>query len=168
MNDEGKRIRDYYRIPKREVSKLFANIVESSLKFLETREPKALKEMGVVFLENIMPVSVTGENFDERVESVVSSLNPLFKGVGEYGLNRNAATSRHYSRKPKSAFAGKSIFQKHTANIPHNCQGDAGGFAGIVPFPADAKAANRHNDGGIVYAVYAATGNWAQTAWCVQ
>ena len=89
VNDEGKRIRDYYRIPKREVSKLYANIVESSMKFLETREPKALKQMGVVFLENIMPVSVTGENMEERVESVFSSLNPLFKGPLEFGLNRN-------------------------------------------------------------------------------
>ena len=89
VNDDGKRVRDYYRIPKREVNKLYANVVESSLKFLETREPKALAEMSVVFLENIMPVSVTGENFDERVESVVSSLNPLLKGTFEFSMNRN-------------------------------------------------------------------------------
>ena len=117
VNDEGKRIRDYYRIPKREVSKLFANIVESSLKFLETREPKALKEMGVVFLENIMPVSVTGENFDERVESVVSSLNPLFKGVGEYGLNRNTWQHRDIIPENLKARSPENQYFKSTPQI---------------------------------------------------
>ena len=89
VNDEGKRVREYYRIPKREISKLFSNVVESSMEFLETRNSKELKKMAVVFLENIMPVSVSGENLGERVESVVSSLNPLFKSPIEFGLNRN-------------------------------------------------------------------------------
>jgi hypothetical protein len=88
-NDEGKQVREYHRIPKREISKLYANVVESSMAFLETREPKKLKMMAVTFLENIMPVSVTGENMQERIESVVSSLNPLFKAPIELGLNRN-------------------------------------------------------------------------------
>ena len=117
VNDEGKRIRDYYRIPKREVSKLFANIVESSLKFLETREPKALKEMGVVFLENIMPVSVTGENMDERVESVISSLNPLFKGMLEYGLNRNTWQHRDIIPENLKARSPENQYFKSTPQI---------------------------------------------------
>ena len=117
VNDEGKRIRDYYRIPKREVSKLFANIVESSLKFLETREPKALKEMGVVFLENIMPVSVTGENMDERVESVISSLNPLFKGMLEYGFNRNTWQHRDIIPENLKARSPENQYFKSTPQI---------------------------------------------------
>ena len=88
-NDEGKMIRDYYRIPKREISKLFANVVESSLAFLKTREPKKLKTMAVTFLENITPVSVSGDSFDERMESVISSLNPLFKAPMEMATGRN-------------------------------------------------------------------------------
>ena len=103
-NDEGKMIRDYYRIPKREISKLFSNVVESSMGWLKTREPKKLKMMAVTFLENIMPVSVSGDNMNERMEaviswehplvtgvmeSVISSLNPLFKAPLEMATGRN-------------------------------------------------------------------------------
>ena len=117
VNDDGKRVRDYYRIPKREVTKLYANVVESSLKFLETREPKALAEMSVVFLENIMPVSVTGENFDERVESVVSSLNPLVKGPLEFSMNRNTWQHRDIVPEYLKARSPENQYFKSTPQI---------------------------------------------------
>jgi len=117
VNDEGKRVREYYRIPKREISKLYANVVESSMAFLETREPKRLKLMALTFLENILPVSVTGENMDERIESVVSSLNPIFKAPIELGLNRNTWLHRDIIPENLKARSPKNQYFKSTPQI---------------------------------------------------
>jgi hypothetical protein len=111
-NDDGILIRDYYRIPKREILKLYSNVVESSMTFLETRDPKVLRDMSVVFLENIMPVSISGEDAGERVESVVSSLNPLIKTPLEFGLNRNTWLHRDViSRKMKMVDPKEQYYQ---------------------------------------------------------
>jgi RNA polymerase sigma factor (sigma-70 family) len=111
-NDDGILVRDYYRIPKREILKLYSNVVESSMTFLETRDPKVLRDMSVVFLENIMPVSISGEDAGERVESVISSLNPLIKGTLEFGMNRNTWLHRDVvSRKMKMVDPKEQYYQ---------------------------------------------------------
>jgi hypothetical protein len=114
-NDEGKMIRDYYRIPKREVSKLYGNIVESSLEWLKTREPKKLKQMAVVFLENIMPVSISGDDMTERGESIISSLNPVFKVFIEGATGRN--TWQHRDTIPAS-MKGASPKEQYLNSTP--------------------------------------------------
>jgi hypothetical protein len=92
-NPQGEKIRAAYRWPKREVTQLLGNFIEASIEFADQRDPEALRDYAVSFLENISPVSIQGKNMQERVESVASGLNPAFKVPLEFGLGRD--TFRH-------------------------------------------------------------------------
>ena len=109
-NSEGQQVRDYYRIPKRETMKLFANMTESFLEFNKERDPEHLWQFGVSFMENVSPVNISGRNFEERIESVISSTNPLIKAPIQLSIGRN------------------TFFHRDT--IPQRLQG---GFGGIDP-----------------------------------
>ena len=89
INEEGQRVRDYIRIPKREVVKLVSNTIEAGMDYFQSQDPIRLHEWGTQMLENISPISISGRNFEERIESIVSSTNPLVKAPVEYGLGRN-------------------------------------------------------------------------------
>lgn len=89
FTDDGQRVRDYWRIPKREIVKLFSNLLEGAVEFGRTADPTRLDDLAIDFLEDISPISVQGNSFSERVESTVSSMNPLFKAPVELGLGRN-------------------------------------------------------------------------------
>lgn len=93
VNENGEQIRAYWRWPKREITQLLGNFIDAAVKFADERDPDALRDFAVSFLENISPVSVSGKDMQERVESIVSNLNPVFKVPIEYGLGRD--TFRH-------------------------------------------------------------------------
>lgn len=88
-DDQGNKVRDYWRIPKREIVQIFANTIESGLKFSHDRHPEAFWSLAQDTMENIAPVNIRGETFQERVESVASSLNPAIKAPLELGTGRN-------------------------------------------------------------------------------
>jgi len=88
-DDEGRKIRDYYRIPKRETAQLFANLIEASVEFAHKKDAAALGKYAVDFFENISPINISGENMQERTESVIGSMNPILKAPVEYATNRN-------------------------------------------------------------------------------
>ncbi len=108
-NDDGEMVRDYWRVPKREWSKLFSNSVESFMNFTKEKDPASLKDFGVSFMENISPVSITGDNFEQRLQSVISSTNPLIKAPIQMGLGVN------------------TFFHRDT--IPQRLQGGIGGIS---------------------------------------
>ena len=76
-NKYGEDFPDYWKIPKREMVKLFSNSVEASLDFMRTRDPEGFKQFAIKTLENISPVNIEGQNVEERFESVVSSTAPI-------------------------------------------------------------------------------------------
>tara|TARA_Y100000310_G_scaffold328678_1_gene397198 strand:- start:2275 stop:6327 length:4053 start_codon:yes stop_codon:yes gene_type:complete len=86
-SNDGKMIRDYYKIPKREAMKMFANTVEAGLDFAMRRDPEGLKGFSIKMLENVSPVSIEGRNADERMQSMFSSLNPGLRVVGNVMIN---------------------------------------------------------------------------------
>lgn len=88
-NEYGERMRDYWRIPKRESSKWIANIAESAFNFAQQRDPKAAKDFIVRLVEDVSPLNIQGDTAQERLESVTSSLNPLIKGPIEVATGRN-------------------------------------------------------------------------------
>lgn len=92
-DDQGNKVRDYWRIPKREIGQIMANMVESSLNFAKERDPEALWSFGVDAMENLSPLNIRGENMQERMESMLSSLNPAIKAPLEMGTGRD--TFRH-------------------------------------------------------------------------
>ncbi len=99
-NEDGEKMRDYWRIPKRESSKWIANLSESALNFAQKRDGKAVTDWANMMLNDISPVNVQGNTAQERMESVVSSLNPLIKAPLEVATGRD--TYRHRDLIPDS------------------------------------------------------------------
>jgi orotate phosphoribosyltransferase-like protein/2'-5' RNA ligase len=93
MNDRGDRVRDYWRIPKREIVQLMSNTIEAGILFAHDREPGQLKQFAGEFLENLSPVGISGTTAMERAESFVGSMNPIMKTPAEVIFNRD--TFRH-------------------------------------------------------------------------
>lgn len=104
-NDDGEQIRDYWRIPKRELGQLFGNTIESAVEFAYKRDPKTAKQWSIDMLENLSPINLQGKTMGERAESAFSGLNPALKLPAEAIMNRD--TFRHrdivpeYMRKAK-------------------------------------------------------------------
>jgi hypothetical protein len=86
---DGEKIRDYWRVPKREISKWVANSVESGLDFAQERDPEAFWKWGQTMAEEFAPMNVQGKNTQERLESIGASLNPLVKAPLEIATGRD-------------------------------------------------------------------------------
>lgn len=91
--DTGERVRDYWRIPKREVVQLFANTIESGIEYARAKDPQTAKTWAIDMLENLSPVNISGKTPTERLESVVGSTNPALKIPIEVATGRD--TFRH-------------------------------------------------------------------------
>jgi len=87
--EDGQKVRDFWRIPKRESSKWIANLTESALNFAQNRDPKAAKDFGIQMIQELSPVNIQGETAQERLESVGSSLNPVIKAPLELATGRD-------------------------------------------------------------------------------
>ena len=92
-NEQGEVMRDFWRIPKRESSKWIANAVESGMQFAQQKDAKSFGNFAQNMIEDISPVNIQGNTAQERMESVVSSLNPIIKGPLEAATGRD--TYRH-------------------------------------------------------------------------
>lgn len=89
INEEGQKVREYLRFPKFEVVGMTANVFEAGLNYAAKRDPKGIMEMGKVALENLSPIPITGRNLQERMQSVASGLNPVFKAPLEIATNKS-------------------------------------------------------------------------------
>jgi len=88
-SDDGEKMLDFSRIPKREISKWFANATEAALDFAQKKDPKAAKDFGASMLQEISPVNIQGNNTRERLESIGASLNPILKAPLELATGRD-------------------------------------------------------------------------------
>lgn len=89
---EGKMVRDYIRVPRRESFGLFSYTLEKGLDFFYEKDPAAVNELLGFWLESTMPVNIAGLTEGDLLkagESVGSSLNPLLKAPAELIGNRN-------------------------------------------------------------------------------
>lgn len=91
--DTGDQVRDYWRIPKRELGQLIGNTTESAVDFAMRRDPKEAKKWAVEMIENMSPINIQGQTAGERLESVFGSTNPALKLPAELLMNRD--TFRH-------------------------------------------------------------------------
>jgi len=88
-DDNGEERQEYWTIPKDDTAKIFSSMVESFVKFMYDRDPKIALKVLEDFVEDISPVSLHGDNWRERGESLVSSVNPLVKVPMELIFGRN-------------------------------------------------------------------------------
>ena len=98
-NRDGLEVQEYYRLPKREVSQWFANLIENAVQFAFDKDPKAALTFAEDFLENISPINIDGDSATERLEAAVSGFNPAFKAPFEIATGRD--TFRHRSVEPE-------------------------------------------------------------------
>lgn len=92
-NEFGQQVREYWRLPKREVLQYMGNTVESALDFAHNKDPEAVAKYGMQMVENLSPVNISGNTGRERMESVVGGANPLVKVPYEQLSGRD--TFRH-------------------------------------------------------------------------
>lgn len=88
-DSSGNKVRDYWRIPKREISKWTANAVESGLDFAREKDPEAFWKWAGGMAEDVVPISIKGDNLQERMESAASGLHPFIKAPIEIGSGRD-------------------------------------------------------------------------------
>ena len=99
INEDGYRKREYIKLPKTDILAQTALITEGMLNFAKDQDPKAAMEAGQQFLENLSPINISGRNYQERVESIVSGLNPILKTPLEFSTGRD--TFRHQPIVPR-------------------------------------------------------------------
>lgn len=93
-NEDGERLRDYWKIQKRETVKLVANMIEDGYRFTVDKDPKIAQDLAVEFLEGIAPVNIEGDTLRERGLSVIGSTNPVFKVPTETLFGISSFTKR--------------------------------------------------------------------------
>lgn len=92
-DDDGKRIREYVKVPKRGLFQAMDNIINDAVRYSRNLDPDGIRRAVSHFFEAYLPVSIEGRNLAERAESVVSSLNPALRAPLEMIFNRD--TFRH-------------------------------------------------------------------------
>ena len=89
LDDNGDKRQEYWTIPKDDTAKIFSSMVESFVKFWIDQDPESFKEFGLSFFEDISPIGISGDTGVERLESAMSSLNPVLKTPFEMASARN-------------------------------------------------------------------------------
>lgn len=87
--EDGDKIRDFWRLPKRESAKWIANLTEAGMRFAEKKDPAAVKDFANTMLQELVPVNIQGNNAQEKIESVASGLNPMIKAPLELATGRD-------------------------------------------------------------------------------
>jgi hypothetical protein len=75
----GRKVRDYLRIPKRDVPSIMANTIDKTLDFYANQSPQEVYEWANAMADSISPVSISGKTLTERGMSVASSINPAIR-----------------------------------------------------------------------------------------
>lgn len=114
--EDGEKMRDYWRIPKRESAKWMANMVESALNFGEKRDPGGVADFGAQMLQELVPVNIQGETIPQRMESVASGLNPLLKLPLEVATQRDLYRHRPLIPESMESASPELQYTKRTAD----------------------------------------------------
>lgn len=86
---QGEQIRDFIRIPKREIAQWMANGLEAALDFARLKDPEAFWKFATSTAESVVPVNIQGKTTQERIESVAAGFNPIIKAPLEVGTGRD-------------------------------------------------------------------------------
>ena len=89
LDDNGEKRQEFWTIPKDDTAKIFSSMVESFVKFWKDGDPAAFSEFFYGFFEDISPIGISGDTKIERLESAMSSLNPVLKTPFEMVSARN-------------------------------------------------------------------------------
>ena len=141
-NDQGERVRDYWRIPKREITGLYGNMIEAGVKFAIDRDVATIGWFAEEFLENISPVTIIGETAGERGQSVISSLNPIFKVPVELALGKDTFRKRDIVPRTIAGVSSRDLspedqYTRHTPEVFKQIGKVTGPTLGVSPLQAE-------------------------------
>lgn len=74
--DEGRTVPRYLKIPKPEVGKVFGNIFQMGLDFLDSKDPQAVTDVAMHFLDNILPFEVLNFKGEPSFSAAGASILP--------------------------------------------------------------------------------------------
>jgi hypothetical protein len=114
INEQGEKVREFWRFPKSEIIGQVANTMEGALNYAQTKDPKAAQAAAVNALENMSPISISGRNFNERMESMASGLNPIIKAPLEMATNRNLFAHRDIVPRNMTGASPEEQFRRTT------------------------------------------------------
>lgn len=115
--EDGEKVRDYWRIPKRESSKWVANMLESAMEFAQKKDPESVLNFGNTMVQELSPLNVSGDTIPEKLESVASSLNPLFKLPLEAGTGRDLYRHRPLIPESMKDASPENQYTERTAEV---------------------------------------------------
>lgn len=127
---DGEKIRDFWRIPKREIGKWMANLTESALDFVDKKDPHTALAFGNQMLQELAPVNIQGDTLPEKLESVASGLNPLLKAPAQLATGRDFY--RHKNLIPDT-MKEASPEEQYTERTPEVFKQIAKAMPGISP-----------------------------------
>ena len=87
--EDGKTSMDFFRMPRRDTIGAFANFIESFMLYALTEEPITATQIFGDTVAQFSPISMEGNGWGERLESVMSQLNPIVKVPAELATGRN-------------------------------------------------------------------------------
>jgi hypothetical protein len=137
-DSNGQKIRDYWKIPKRAVMKTFSNIIESAGEYAYQHNPAELANLAFGILENTSPINIQGKGLQEKVESVIASMNPLIKAPVEFAMGRN--TYFHSDTIPER-LKYVSSFLQYRENTPETYK-KLGAIFGVSPLLLEQLGSN--------------------------
>lgn len=86
---DGNKVRDYYRIPKRDLAQIYSSVIEGAVDFAHKKDPKSFGKWADDMLQSMSPINFQGDTITERLQSVASGMNPLIKAPIEYATGKN-------------------------------------------------------------------------------
>lgn len=120
INDSGERVREAYRIPKRESMKVVGNLVEGILEGIYKQDPTSMQQIALQFFEDMSPLRLDlspkdGQNIvQSSLQSLTSSVNPLLKTPIEVGFNMNTFNNRAIETDAMKALEPKDRYTSDT------------------------------------------------------
>ena len=116
--DDGRKIRDYYRIPKRGLLQMVDVMVNDLCDFMKgSTEGNPFNKLAADFFETWAPINIEGKNMQERAESVVSTLNPLLRLPVEQIFNRDTWRHRDIISQRLARFAAPEQYRASTPEV---------------------------------------------------
>jgi hypothetical protein len=92
LDDNGDKIRDAYRVPVRDTLKAVKNLTENLIDYSFQKDPNFRKIAGEFLLstaEDFSPINLSGKNFQEKLQSIGASLNPVIKTPMEFATGKD-------------------------------------------------------------------------------
>ena len=133
--EDGTPMKDYYRIPKRDIFKLIANLTEMGMNQIFANDKNTVIDYATEVADNISPINFEGKGWGERMETLVSGKHPWIKygyerAAGEGGRIREAWTHRYLLSRRAADSAGHAHRVRKSTPKAYRV---VGGILGVGP-----------------------------------